>query len=345
MVNHAPESSPTPRLLPACILLVWLAACGPLFAQEQQRTTSEIAARKAPEGARLATLVKGANVATGRVQGGWIEVRLEGWIFERSVARTSRDGFDLLVIRKPSENLRRSPGGAILARVEDGALLNRIGRRGGWLHVSRDVWVPRSAFSSGQTTLGGRNSRSPSAAPNSAQLQTDTSRSRSSSRGAPVQVVKPAPLVETPAGRELGTLSAGSQGKVLARTGGWVRIQVEGWVREEDVMPGQGAALVGVSAAEIRASPSRYIGQVVQWRIQFVSLQKADELRPEIPSGEYYALARGPLPESGFVYVIVPSSRLEQFRALAPLQEIVIEARIKAAATRYLPNPVVELVG
>src|SRR2546428_7864032 len=37
--------------------------------------------------------------------------------------------------------------------------------------------------------------------------------------------------------------------------------------------------------------------------LQFIALEQADELRPEIPAGGTYLLARGPLPERGFAYV------------------------------------------
>jgi hypothetical protein len=99
-----------------------------------------------------------------------------------------------------------------------------------------------------------------------------------------------------------------------------------------------------VTAAEVRAAPGRYVGKVVDWRVQFLAVQKADELRPEIPAGRTYLLTRGPLPESGFVYVIVPNDQVERFRALTPLEELVVRGTIRAASTRYLPNPVLELI-
>src|SRR2546426_6707912 len=56
-----------------------------------------------------------------------------------------------------------------------------------------------------------------------------------------------------------------------------------------------------ITAAELRTDPQRYAGQVLRWTLQFISTQQADELRPEIPNGATYMLARGPLPERGFV--------------------------------------------
>jgi len=33
----------------------------------------------------------------------------------------------------------------------------------------------------------------------------------------------------------------------------------------------------------VRAAPARYVGKTVDWRVQFLAVRKADELRPEIP--------------------------------------------------------------
>ena len=90
--------------------------------------------------------------------------------------------------------------------------------------------------------------------------------------------------------------------------------------------------------------PPRSLGQVLRWRVQFIAVQKGDELRPDIPNGATYLLARGPLPERGFVYVIVPEARVATVSALAPLATIQVTARVRAGRSRYLGNPVVELL-
>ena len=74
------------------------------------------------------------------------------------------------------------------------------------------------------------------------------------------------------------------------------------------------------------------------------AIQKADDLRPDIPSGASYVLARGPLPERGFVYVIVPDIKLPTFRALTPLAPLPVIVRVRNGRSRYLGNPVVDLV-
>lgn len=73
-------------------------------------------------------------------------------------------------------------------------------------------------------------------------------------------------------------------------------------------------------------------------------MQVADELRPEMPAGSPYLLMRGPLPEPGFVYVMLPRGDVARFKALPPLAELTLRLTIKAASTRYLPTPVAELV-
>jgi hypothetical protein len=83
---------------------------------------------------------------------------------------------------------------------------------------------------------------------------------------------------------------------------------------------------------------------VLRWTLQFISMQKADELRPEMPTGASYLLARGPLPERGFVYVVVPEAKRAQLEALAPLATIQVTARVRTGRTRFLGNPVLDLI-
>lgn len=159
-----------------------------------------------------------------------------------------------------------------------------------------------------------------------------------------VELAQESPVFVQPEGGQLGTLGSGTRGRKLGESGEWVRVQFEGWVRATDIRESTEGVMVGVSAAEVRAEPDRFIGQSVDWRLQLVSVEVADELRPEMPKGQLYLLARGPLPEPGFVYVMVSRAEAEQMRALPPLSELRLRVTIRAARTRYLPTPVVELV-
>src|SRR3989442_5968090 len=101
-----------------------------------------------PDGKRLAQLPRGAVVTGGESHGDWLQVTLEGWVFGGSVGPTARPGFDLAVTRAPDENLRVVPlgTGALVARLNRGFALNKIGDSGRWVRVRREGWMKRDAL-------------------------------------------------------------------------------------------------------------------------------------------------------------------------------------------------------
>jgi hypothetical protein len=119
---------------------------------------------------------------------------------------------------------------------------------------------------------------------------------------------------------------------------------MEGWVRESDLRPGAPDVLVGVSGAEVRSRPQDFEGKVLQWTVQFIAVQRADEVRYDIQAGQRYLLVRGPLPETGFAYVIVNEEQLAQAANLPALANLVILARVRVGRSRYLGNPVLQLI-
>ena len=159
----------------------------------------------------------------------------------------------------------------------------------------------------------------------------------------PMELARETALSSVPDGAPLATVQGGVPARVVARTSGWVKVQVDGWVKEDAIKPSDAGPAEGVTAEEVRTSPDRYVGQMVQWRVQLIAVQSADELRPEMAPGQPYLLTRGPLPEAGFVYVTIPPARVAEFRALPPLRELVLRVTIRAARTRYLTTPVAEL--
>lgn len=144
-------------------------------------------------------------------------------------------------------------------------------------------------------------------------------------------------------GAVIGTLEDSAGARITARSGDWVRVQLDAWLRADDVRATTGP-LRGVTAAEMRADPERYVGQTVEWRLQLIGVQVADELRPEMAPGQPYLLVRGPLPEPGFVYVTVSRGDVARFKALPPLAELTLRVSIKASRSRFLATPVAELV-
>jgi hypothetical protein len=331
------------------VIVACLALSAPVTAQEDTALTAPASLHKEPDGVPLVSLPAGAPVEAGRSRGGWNEATVEGWIYTNSTERTRRDGYDLVVTTDAGENLRRSPNGPLLGRVREGTLLERVAQKGKWTRVRRDGWIPKQALRSSASQQP-TNSQQPAAPRPRRAPDTSAAGAASSPPARPaggpdrVQTARETPLGATPAGGTLGTLQAGIPARIVARSGDLVKVQVEGWLPADAVAASDSAALVGVSAAEVRTEPARFVGQTLEWRLQVIAVQTADELRSEMPPGQPYLLTRGPLPEPGFVYVIIPSAQAAAFQALPPLQEVVLRVAIRAARTRFLTTPVAELV-
>lgn len=333
-----------------------------------QQRIAPATARKAPDGVELADILAPARLTVSGNRGKWAEVVLEGWIFGRSVRADARQGLDVAVIERGGENLRSEPNGTAIARLRYGTLLERVEQRGDWVHVRRRVWVPRAAVDAPLQARRTPAKVTPPATPPAYRSMTEQKpdtqpRTRTGARPAApiaaatgpaaaadpsgsdrVELARGAGIFAAPDGTQMGTLQPGASARVLARAGDWVRVATDGWVHEADLKAASAGALIGVSAAEVRANPDRYVGQIVDWRVQLVSIQTADELRPEMAPGQTYLLTRGPLPEPGFVYVTIPRDQTEHFRALGPLAELTLRVRIRAARSKYLATPVAELV-
>jgi hypothetical protein len=313
----------------------------PLVAQDRYRVITTENFRREPTGraTRLATVNAGSEVAADSVFGRWVHVTLEGWMWARSLDSTERDGFDLTVAARAGENLRVEPNGRIVAQLASGALLFELDRRPAWVHVQRSGWMFRGSLEPVGASPGTRPG-APSRPPQAEEAPTETGGSyldRAVTAAA-------ATLYRTPDGDTTGALRAGAAVRVLARSGEWVRVQMEGWVRERDLESGTPEVLVGVSGAEIRARSEEFRNKLVQWVVQYIAIQDADEIRRDIPEGRRYMLARGPLPESGFVYVILNEEQVEQLSRLPALSELVIVGRVRTGRSHYLGNPVLTLV-
>ena len=349
-----PQSSPPFRRLPASFC-VGVALAGQLVAQAPVRLATETALLRDPSGTRLISLVPGLRLVPGRVSGDFVEVTISGWIFTTSTRPDRRDGFALSVQLPEGENVRGSPDGPVLGRAVNGALFHRLGTRGGWTQVRRTGWIARSALLSSRAAATRAAASGVAQSPPAQRPAADSAGSGQRRDSAP-PVASPRPdggrraalksgaaLSRTPEGETVATLAAPSVVTVGERDREWVKVLLEGWVREGDLQ-GNAAPLPAVTAAMLRENPEKYVGQTVEWRLQFLARQQADELRPEMPLGHAYLLTRGPLPETGFVYVLVSKAQADQLQGLKPLDEITASVTVRAARTRYLATPVVELV-
>lgn len=302
----------------AALLLALFAS--PAAGQSEVRLARETRFYKSPGAQTLGTLVAGADLLVGRASGRSVEVTIQGWIAARSLGSFDREGFNAAATR--SESLRDSANGTVIARVTKGVGFTRLETQGDWVRVRRTAWIDQRAVQGGISAPAAVVPEGPDR----------------------VEVGRRTPLSLTPGGSTVGAVDSGAFARLIARSGGWSRIQVEAWVPDSALSITPPGVLVGLTQAEIRSDPARYVGQVVQWRLQFVSLQKADELRPEIPEGASYLLTRGPLPEPGFVYVVIPADQRARFEALPALKELLVRGTIRSANTKYLPTPVLDLV-
>jgi len=312
-------------------------AAAPASRQERTTLRTETSFFTAVNGVRLGALQPGAAITVRRASGDWRQVTFEGWIFTASTGPSSRPEFSLAVSAPDGENLRADPDGAVVARAIRGTGFTQLARRGGWTQVRRSAWIQlshESRVASRETAAPAAPVPPPAATP-PPQLTTPASER--------VVVRKGAGLALGPGGATIGTAPDGLQAEVVERSGNWVRIRTDTWVLAEDVVP-MPPDSARISLEELRANPARFVGQPVIWRLQFLSIQTADELRPELPPGLPYLLTRGPLPDAGFVYVAITAEQASRFRAMNPLDEFVARGTIRAARTKYLPTPVIDLI-
>jgi hypothetical protein len=373
-VSYAPQSSPGLLRLPACALVASLVFAAPAVAQEETALVQSADLYRDPDGVPLVSLPAGTSVETGKSRGAWHEAAVEGWIFTESTERTRRGGFDLVVTPANGENLRARPNGPVVGRVREGTLLERLGTRGNWTRVRRTGWLPRAAVQqptsqrpapqqpasqpsatqqaasqqpaaprAGGKAAASSKGRAAAAAAAAAAPAAASAPAETPAGGEPIQTARQTPLAAAAEGGTLGVLQSGAPARLMARAGDQVKVQVEGWIPADAVAPSENGVMVGVTAEEVRADPDRYVGQTLEWRLQLIAVREADELRPEMPPGQPYLLTRGPLPEPGFVYVTIPSERLADFRSLPALQELILRVTVRAARTKFLPTPVVEL--
>lgn len=333
--------------LPA-LLLAGLVLLAPVLpAQNRVRLRVEAPFHADPGGTQLGTLQPGTSVAPGRTSGAWREATFEAWIWSASTGPAVRPGYTLQVTAEDGENLRTGRDGDLMGRAVKGTQFNQLGRDGGWTRVRRTAWLPASVFPAEATRPP---APAPARRPPAAPVTAPAAVSPPATVPVPaadtlerVVVRKGAALATGPGGAALGKAPAELTGRVTARSGNWVRVETAAWARAEDVGPAPDSG--GVTLERLRAEADKLVGQPVSWRLQYLSVQTADELRPELPAGQPYVLARGPLPEAGFVYVVVSRDQAERFRAMNPLEEFRANGVIRATRTRYLPTPVIELRG
>ena len=154
--------------------------------------------------------------------------------------------------------------------------------------------------------------------------------------------IRTAPVVGASVTPAVGQLAKGATVQVIARDRDWVRVKLEGWVRESDLAIAD-STLRPLSAADVRSDPEGSRGKLVQWQVEAVALQTADPLRTGLQPGEQYLLALGPAPEKMLLYLAVPESLVTAARSLPPLAQITVTARVRNGRSEPAGVPILDL--
>lgn len=326
-----------------------LLTIAPLSGQATVRADVEENFRREPQGLVLARVNAGAELSRLGVSGSWTEASLEGWVWTASLQTTDREGMDLTVSVAGGENLRAEPSGTIVARLEEGTLLEELESRPGWTRVRRTGWIwspsvtpasqggqssPGAAAGAGGPSTAGALAATPGADPARVFLRAGES----------------APILSAPDGDTIGTASVDGDLEVLAREGSWVRVRLDGWVWSPasdagDAEPPPAGATADLTPDDLAAPDgASHEGRRVTWTVQFISLERAEAVRTDFYEGEPFILGRAGGAEGPFVYVAVPPDRLSTVEGLTPLELIRVTGRVRRASSALTGTPILDLL-
>ena len=325
------------RVLWLLCVLCSLFAFGEFVEGQSGTLTKEENFRAQQNGTLLGQLRAGMSLEVLEATDDWLQFDFDGWIWTRSLQAVNRGAFDLVVSVEGGENIRGGPGGEILGHVEQGTLLEIVERVAGWARVRRRAWVWRSSVALfGTDPSGDSAGRSGLTTPSSSVGVGEWAQGFSAN----------APVLSTPDGDTLATLASSTNLQVLAREGNWTRVRLEGWIwLPEGADEGAGVSpRTDATLASVVAAPDDYRGEVVQWDLQFISLERAEEIRTDFYETEPFLLTRMGDGDQSFVYVAIPPERLGEAQRLDPLERIRVLGRVRTGSARLTGSPILELL-
>lgn len=300
------------------------------------RTTENV--RREPNGEVVARVDPGATMVVVGRQDRWLEVDLEGWVWERSLQATRQGSFGLVVSERQGENLRDAPSGAVVGRLGRGTLLNEVERRPGWVRVRRRAWVWSASVV--ETSSAPARPAAPSSPPASAEP----------AAGLPGAFVPAdaggAVLLTAPSGDTVARTAPGTELEVVAREGSWARVRVEGWtwLPPRDTAARGAAEPAALTPQDLAANPTGHRGRAVSWELQFISLERAEKIRTDFFEGEPFLLTRYGGTSGPFVYVAIPAGRATEMQGLVPLERLRVTGRVRTGASSLTGTPIIDMV-
>jgi len=308
-------------------ILSWFGVPAPASAQTTARVRTDENVRKDPNGALLARMEPGVVVSVAGHRESWTQIDVEGWVWSRSLQSTDRDGFDLVVSADGGENLRDGPSGTIIGHLEQGLLLQEVGRETGWIRVRRRAWMWSASLAESR----------PSAPP---------APGAPASRPAGFAVAGPdgAAILSAPGGDTVGRTAPRAEVEIVAREGSWARVRLEGWTWLPPDSTPASTAPGTLTPAEARRDPTGSSGRLVVWQLQFISLERAEKVRTDFFEGEPFLLTRYGGSDGPFVYVAVPADRAQEFQGLVPLELLTVTGRVRTGSSSLTGTPIIDLV-
>ena len=316
------------------VLLALIVIASP--ASGQTTLTASTRLLHAPDGRAVATLRATARPAAGSTRSGHLEVTIEGWLAARFLAGP-RDTFGATV-KGSGVFLRAAPAtGAIIAELNDGMGVNVVRREGDWALVRRTGWIPTRAVAAAGASVA----REP--APSTAAAPTAIGSAVGPDSGDYVAGMN-AILRESPTGRAKATVAQGARVQALHREQGWLRVRIEGWMREDALEPADTSMRAALGPADLRADPAGTRGKIVRWEMQALAFQTADPLQKDMARDEPYVLARGPGNDPSLVYLAIPPSLVESARSLRPLSPVLVIARVRNGRSNPGGVPILDVL-
>ena len=308
-----------------------------LAAGQSATLTTEENFRAEQNGRLLGQLRAGMSLEALELTDGWVQFDLDGWVWTQSLQAANRGNFDLVVSAEGGENIRGAAGGEVLGHLEQGTLLETVERIPGWARVRRRAWVWRGSV----VLFGSDSSDEPAERPRLTVPSTMVDGEEWALGG-----LADSPILSAPDGDTLAVSGPSTNLRVLAREGNWARVRLEGWIWLPQGPDGSVEVSIrtDVTLESVMAAPDDFRGEVLQWDLQFISLERAEEIRTDFFVTEPFLLTRMGDGDQGFVYIAVPPERLGEAQGLSPLERIRVVGRVRTGSARLTGSPILELL-
>ena len=330
------------------LLFLVPALVAPVVPARAQTITAPAVLYSEPGAHELATLAQGTTLAPIASSGAYVRVTLHGYI-ATSLLSGKRDSFPATVATSGARlRTSASASASVVAEVNQGMGLHVVKRGGSWTEVERAGWIRRSALPSAprrdpavqQAVQKPVQKSAPPAVPSDTPPPPATVTPVS---GDAVTPVTSAPLSAAPGLPAVATVVHGAVLTPVARDRGWVRVQLDGWMREGDLTAAD-SSLARLSAADLRANPDQYVGRLLRWTVTVLAFQTADPLRHDMSPDEPYLLARGPGDENAMLYLTLPPALVAKAKAYAPLTTVVVTAKVRTGRADPSGVPILDVV-